>query len=91
MAAPRAPDRSDVFLNIFGTPALLWRVLNHVGYIEPPRYTWTQEYIGQSWWYRVKLTILARIHMLLWREWTAETESRNPWEGAQVVALEILN
>jgi hypothetical protein len=42
MAAPDAPIVSDTFLNAFGTPTLLWRVLHLVGYAEPPRYTWNE-------------------------------------------------
>ena len=33
------PARSENFLLMFGTPALLWRVLNYVGYYEPPSIT----------------------------------------------------
>jgi len=39
MAAPHA---SETFLDIFGTPTLLWRVLSSVGYEEPPQYTWRE-------------------------------------------------
>ena len=39
MAAPHA---SETFLDMFGTPTLLWRVLSSVGYEEPPKYTWTE-------------------------------------------------
>jgi len=42
MAAPGAPIASDTFLTLFGTPTLLWRVLNSVGYVEPPRYVWSE-------------------------------------------------
>jgi hypothetical protein len=42
MATPDAPVLSDTFLNAFGTPTLLWRVLHLVGYAEPPRYTWKE-------------------------------------------------
>ena len=33
-----APARSESFLLMFGTPALLWRVLHYAGYYEPPLY-----------------------------------------------------
>ena len=33
-----APARSDSFLMMFGTPALLWRILHYAGYYEPPLY-----------------------------------------------------
>jgi hypothetical protein len=41
MAAPVLPPRSGTFLEPFGTPTLLWRMLSSVGYTEAPRYTWT--------------------------------------------------
>ena len=40
MAEPTFPAGSSDFLNHFGTPTILWRVLNSVGYTEPPRYYW---------------------------------------------------
>ena len=33
-----APAGSESFLLMFGTPALLWRVLHYAGYYEPPLY-----------------------------------------------------
>ena len=33
-----APAGSESFLMMFGTPALLWRVLYYAGYYEPPLY-----------------------------------------------------
>ena len=33
-----APAGSENFLLMFGTPALLWRVLHYAGYYEPPLY-----------------------------------------------------
>ena len=42
MAALGALVASDTFLALFGTPTLLWQVLNSVGYVEPPRYFWSE-------------------------------------------------
>ena len=39
MAAPVFPTGSSTFLDQFGTPTLLWRVLSSVGYPEAPSYT----------------------------------------------------
>ena len=36
----RFTSPSDTFLSEFGTPTLLWRVLQCVGYTEPPQYFW---------------------------------------------------
>ena len=36
---------NDTFLNVFGTPALLCNVLHFMGYMEPPRYFWMEEYL----------------------------------------------
>jgi len=40
MDMPASPRPSDTFLSEFGTPTLLWRVLQSVGYTEPPEYSW---------------------------------------------------
>jgi hypothetical protein len=42
MATLDAPIVSDTFLNAFGTPTLLWRVLHSVSYMEPPRCNWKE-------------------------------------------------
>jgi len=45
---------------------------------------------GQSW-YEVQVMIPARARAPQWQEWRAESEGKTPWEGAQVVAFEILS
>ena len=57
----------------------------------PPRYFWTEEYLEGQPWFEVQLTISARTHAPLWQEQRAEFEGRTPWEGAQVVAFEVLS
>ena len=39
----------------------------------------------------MQLTIPARTQAPLWQEWKAESKGRTPWEGAQVVAFEVLS
>ena len=43
--APGEPHCKSKFLEEFGKPTLLWRVLNLMGYLEgkEPRYFWSQE------------------------------------------------
>ena len=41
----KAPARSESFLLMFGTPALLWRVLHYAEYYEPPLYYWNEVYL----------------------------------------------
>ena len=60
MAAPGAPPRSNMFLAVFGTPTLLWRVLTSVGYAEPPCYFWREVAAEGQPWYDVQVTIPAR-------------------------------
>ena len=48
-----------MFLAMFGTLTLLWRVLNLVGYAEPPRYFWREVAAEGQKWYDVRVTILA--------------------------------
>ena len=59
MAALGASPCSDTFLAVFGTPTLLWRVLNSVGYAEPPRYFWREVTAEGQPWYDVRMTIPA--------------------------------
>ena len=83
--------RSESFLLMFGTPALLWRVLHFVGYYELPLYHWNEEYLEGQPWYEVRLTIPARTQAPFWQEWKAESKGRTPWEAAQVVAFDVLS
>ena len=53
MVAPGAPVASDTFLELFGTPTLLWRVLPSVRYAEPPRYFWSKVVTKGEQWYDV--------------------------------------
>ena len=54
MAEPAFLAGSSDFLNHFGTPTILWRVLNLVGYTKPPRYYWREvEPAGTVQWYYV--------------------------------------
>ena len=82
---------SETFLEMFGTLALLWRVLHFVGYTKPPLYFWNEEYLEGPPWYEVQLTIHARTQIALWQEWKADSEGKTPWEAAQVVDFEVLS
>ena len=77
-----ASTGNETFLEMFGTPALLWRVLHSVGYTEPPLYSWDEVYLEEQPRYEVQLTIPARTKAPLWQEWKAESEGKTPWEGA---------
>ena len=59
MAALGALVASDTFLALFGTPALLWWVLNSIGYAEPPRYFWSEVVTEGQRWYYVRVTVIA--------------------------------
>ena len=39
----------------------------------------------------MQLTIPAHAQAPLWQEWKAESKEKTPWEGAQVVAFEVLS
>ena len=84
-----APAGSESFLLMFGTPALLWRVLHYAGYYEPPLYYWNEVYLEGQPWYEVWLSIPARTQALFWQEWKAKSEGRTTWEATQVVAFEV--
>ena len=82
---------SETFLEMFGAPALLWRVLHYAGYTELPLYSWNEVYLEGQPWYEVHLTIPARTQAPLWQEWKADSERKTPWEATQVVAFEVLS
>jgi len=88
MAVPHA---SETFLDMFGTPTLLWRVLSSVGYEEPPKYTWREvENAGSLPWVDVQIIVPACPNNLQWLGWIVESNEQTPWEGTQVAALEVL-
>ena len=91
MAAYYPPEGNEALLGIFGTPALLWRVLHFAVYIELPQYFWTQRHMQEEPWYEVQVTILACTRAPQYQGWKAQSEGRTPWEGAQVAAFEILS
>ena len=76
---------------MFGTPTLLWRVLHYAGYTEPPLYSQNEVYLEGQPWYEVQLTIPARTKAPMCQEWKAESKGETPWQGAQVVAFEVLS
>ena len=91
MAAPGALVASDTFLALFGTPTLLWQVLNSIGYAEPPQYFWRELVTEGQRWYDVRVTIIAREDNPQWQGWCVESDGQTPWEGAQVAAFEVLS
>jgi len=49
-----APSRSESYLLMFETLALLWRALHYAGYYEPPFYYWNEVYLEGQPWYEVQ-------------------------------------
>ena len=74
MAALGAPIASNTFLALFGTPTLLWRVLNSIGYAEPPRYFWSKVVTEGQRWYDVRVTITAREDNPQCQGWSVESD-----------------
>ena len=62
-----------------------------MGYMEPPRYFWTQKYVERQPWYEVHVTIPTHAQPPQWQEWRVESKGKSPWEGAQVAAFEVLS
>jgi len=86
-----SPHASETFLDMFGTPTLLWRVLSLVGYEEPPQYTWREaEHAGSLPWVEVKITVPPCPDNPQWLGWIVESDGQTPWEGTHVAALEVL-
>ena len=45
LAQMATPAGSENFMLMFGTPALLWRVLHYAGYYELPLYYWNEVHL----------------------------------------------
>ena len=69
-----APIANDTFVALFGTPTLLWRVLNLVGYAEPPCYFWSEVVTKGQQWYNIRVTIPARADHSQWQGWSVESD-----------------
>ena len=52
-----APVASDTFLTLFGTPTLLWQVLNSGEYAKPSRYFWSKVVTKGQRWFDVRVTV----------------------------------
>ena len=91
MAAPGSPAQNDTFLGLFGTPTLLWRVLHSVGVHGAASLLLVTGVLEGQSWYEVQVMIPARARAPQWQEWRAESEGKNPWEGAKVAVFEILS
>ena len=74
MVAIGAPVASNTFLALFGTPTLLWRVLNSIGYAESPRYFWTKVVAKGQRWYDVWVTVAAHVGNPQWQGWSVELD-----------------
>ena len=78
MAALGALPRCDMFLAVFRTPTLLWRVLNSVQYAEPPCYFWMEVAAEGHPWYDVQVTIPAHADNPQWQGWSIESDGQSP-------------
>ena len=74
MAALGAPVASDTFLALFGTPTLLWWVLNSVGYAEPPRYFWSKVVTEGQRWCDMRVIVVACVDNPQWQGWSIESD-----------------
>jgi len=91
MDALTPPHPSDTFLSEFGTPTLLWRVLQSVGFTEPPQYSWWElDRIGELQWFAVQGVVHPHGGKPAWTGWTCSSDGQTPWEAAQVAAQTIL-
>lgn len=89
MATPQDQPSCEYFLEQFGTPTLLWRALEALGYTEPPRYYYGAR-TGALYWFSVTVVVPAREGNPSLPGWQVEREGMTPEEGAQAAALEVL-
>lgn len=77
-------------LEQYGTPRLLWSVLEDIGYSEPPMYRWRHTQVYGTTGCMLLLHIPTLTVAPFWQEMTVEKEGLNEWEASQVSAFEIL-
>jgi len=91
MDVPASPRPSDTFLSEFGTPTLLWRVLQSVGYTKPPQYSWWEvDMTGDLQWFAVQGVIPPHGGRPAWTGWTNNSNGQTPWEAAEVAGHAML-
>jgi hypothetical protein len=90
MDQQEAPTGVGEFLQYFGVPMVLWRLLQKVGYTKAPKYKWSHTVLRGQPWYEVAVHIPERPRKPSWPHWMFHVEGMTPWEGAQVAALEVL-
>jgi len=91
MDVPASPLPSDTFLSEFCTPAVLWRVLQLVGYTEPPQDTWwVVDMTRDLQWFAVQGVVPPHGGRPAWKGWTCNSDGQTPWEAAQVAAHAML-
>jgi hypothetical protein len=75
MDVPASPLPSDTFLSEFGTPTLLWRVLQSVGYMEPPQYSWWEmDMQGGLCWFAVRGVVPRHDDKPAWSGWNCNAD-----------------
>jgi hypothetical protein len=89
----RGTCNTDTFLEEFGMPTLLWRVLRAAGYPEgmEPRYFWNEEQLGEAVLVNVEVVVEARDNHSTWNGSHARSKGTTPAEGASRAAFMVLS
>jgi hypothetical protein len=83
---------ADTFLSEFGMPALFWRVLHDVGYLEGQEsvYSWNESQLAEDGIAVVEITVPALGDASEWDGWHLEFEGRTLVEGAEGATFRVI-
>ena len=92
LLAARSSRHKSKFLEEFGMPTLLWRVLSSMGYPEgrEPRYYWDKEQLGDGTLVATEVVILTSGGDPALGGWVYESRGGTPFQGASRAAFAVL-
>jgi len=81
-----------MFVEEFGMPTLLWRVLSSMGYPEgrEPRYYWDKEQLGDGTLVRIEAVVPTSGGDPVWGGWVYESRGATPFHAASRAAFAVL-
>jgi len=88
----RSSRYKSKFLEEFGIPTLLWRVLSSMGYPEgrEPRYYWDKEQLGDRTLVGINAVVPTTGGDPTWGGWVYESRGATPFHGASRAAFAVL-
>jgi len=90
--AARSSSHKSKFLEEFGMPTLLWRVLSSMGYPEgrEPPYYWNKDQLGDGTLVGIEAVVPSSGGDPAWGGWVYESRGTVPFHGASRAAFAVL-